>query len=172
MDSCNIPTNIYIDLSKAFDTLNFDILLNKLDHYSVQRCANRLSYSYLFERWQFVDFSGHKSSYLPIKTGVSQGSVLGPLLFLIYINDLLLVIFDMPMYADNTTLYGNIYQILGEELINAELTKLWEWLDANKLSLNIAKTKYMVFYTSKKNVIYPNLKVNNNSIERVTECNL
>ena len=76
-DSCNIPTNIYIDLSKAFDTLNFDILLNKLDYYGVQGCANRLIiYSYLSERWQFVDFSGHKSSYLPIKTGVPQGSVL------------------------------------------------------------------------------------------------
>ena len=76
MDIFNIPTNIYIDLSKAFDTLNFDILLNKLDYYSVQRCANRLICSYLSDRWQFVDFSGHKSSYLPIKTGVPQGSVL------------------------------------------------------------------------------------------------
>ena len=173
VDSCNITTNIYIDLSKAFDTLNFDILLNKLDYYSVQGCANRLSYSYLFERWQFVDFSGHKSSYLPIKTGVPQGSGLGPLLFLIYTNDLPLVsnVFDKLMYADDTTLYCNIYQIIREELINAELTKLWEWLGANKLSLNIAKTKYMVFYTSKRNVIYSNLKVNNNSIERVTEFN-
>ena len=173
MDNCNIPTNIYIDLSKAFDTLNFDILLNKLDYYGVQGCANRLIYSYLSERWQFVDFSGHKSSYLPIKTGVPQGSVLGPLLFLIYINDLPLVsnVFDMLMYADDTTLYCNINQNIGEELINAELTKLWEWLGANKLSLNIAKTKYMVFHTSKRNVIYPNLKVNNNNIERVTEFN-
>ena len=173
MDSCNITTNIYIDLPKAFDTLNFDILLNKLDYYSVQGYANRLSYSYLFERWQFVNFSGHKSSYLPIKNGVPQGSVLGPLLFLIYINDLPLVsnVFDKLMYADDTTLYCNIYQIIGEELINAELTKLWEWLGANKLSLNIAETKYMVLYTSKRNVIYSNLKVNNNSIERVTEFN-
>ena len=75
------------------------------------------------------------------------------------------------MYADDTTLYCNINQNIGEELINAELTKLWEWLGANKLSLNIAKTKYMVFHTSKRNVIYPNLKVNNNNIERVTEFN-
>ena len=63
MDSCNISTNIYIDLSKAFDTLNFDILLNKLDYYGVQGCANRLIYIYLSEKWQFVDFSWHKSSF-------------------------------------------------------------------------------------------------------------
>ena len=70
MDNFNTPTNIYIDLSKAFDTLNFDILLNKLDYYGVQGRANWFICSYLSDRWQFVDFSGHKSSYLPIKTGV------------------------------------------------------------------------------------------------------
>ena len=72
------------------------------------------------------------------------------------------------MYADDTNLYYNIIQNIGEELINAELTKLWEWLGENKLSLNIAKTK---FHTSKRNVIYLNLKVNNNNIKRVTEFN-
>ena len=75
------------------------------------------------------------------------------------------------MYADDTTLYCNINQDIGEEVINGELLKLWEWLGANKLSLNIAKTKYMVFHTSKRNVIYPNLKFNNNNIERVTQFN-
>ena len=73
MDNCNIPTNIYIDLSKDFDTLNFNILLNKLNYYSAQGCANRLIYSYLSDRWQLVDFNGHKSCYLPIKTGAPQG---------------------------------------------------------------------------------------------------
>ena len=75
------------------------------------------------------------------------------------------------MYADDTTLYCNISQNIGEEVINAELSKIWEWLGANKLSLNIAKTKYMVFHTSRRNVIYPNLKVNNSNIERVTQFN-
>ena len=73
------------------------------------------------------------------------------------------------MYADNTTLYCNISPNKGEEVINAELMKLWDWLGANKLSLNIAKTKYMEFHTSKRNVIYPNLKINNSNIERVTQ---
>ena len=170
MDSCNIPTNIYIDLSKAFDNLNFDILLNKLDYYGVEGGMCKQAHLWLSF---FVDFSGNKSSYLPIKTGVPQGSVLGPLLFLIYINDLPLVsnVFDMLMYADDTTLYCNINQNIKEEFINAELTKLLEWLGANKLSLNVAKTKYMVFHASKRNVIYPNLKVNNNNIESVTEFN-
>ena len=76
MDSCNVPTNIYIDLSKAFDTVNFNIVLNKLNCYGVQGCTNRFIYSYLFDRWRFVNFSRYKSVYLPMKTGVLQGSVL------------------------------------------------------------------------------------------------
>ena len=92
----------------------------------------------------------------------------------------LLVLHNFPVFslllsimpdADDTTLYCNINQDIYEEVINSELLKLWEWLGANKLSLNIAKTKYMVFHTSKRNVIYPNLKVNNSNIERVTQFN-
>ena len=107
MDNFNIPTNIYIDLSKAFDNLNFDILLNKLDYYGVQGCANRLIYSYLSDRWQFVDFNRHKSSY---KNRCSTRVGSRTTFVLVYVNDLPLVsnVFDMLMYADDTTLYCNI----------------------------------------------------------------
>ena len=161
MDDCKVPTNIYIDLSKAFDTLNFDILLKKLEHYGINESAKRLIHSYLTDRLQFVEFNSYKS--LPISTGVPQGSVLGPLLFLIYVNDLPLMsnIFSMLMYADDTTLYCNIDQYVNEDVINVELAKLSEWHGANKLALNISKTKFMVFHTSNRAVQYPNLKINN-----------
>ena len=148
MDNCKIPTNIYFDLSKAFDTLNFDILLKKLEHYGINESAKRLIHSYLTVRLQFVEFNSYKSTYLPISTGVPQGSVLGPLLFLIYNNDLPLMstIFSMLMYADDTTLYCNIDQYVNEDVINVVLAKLSEWLGANKLALNNNKTKFMGFF--------------------------
>ena len=130
MDMYNVPTNIYIYLSKAFDTLDHSILLSKLKYYGVTGCSYDLLSSYLTDRSQYVEFIGHKSDTLPISTGVPQGSVLGPLLFLIYINDLPLVsnIFDMLMYADDTTLYCNVNQNITAEVINGELLKINEWL--------------------------------------------
>ena len=72
MDNFKVPTNIYIDLSKAFDNLNFDILLKKLQHYGINGSAKRLIHSYLTDRLQFVEFNSYKSTYLPISTGVPQ----------------------------------------------------------------------------------------------------
>ena len=175
MDRYNVPTNIYIDLSKAFVTLDHSILLYKLKCYGVTGCSYDLLSSYLTGRSQYVEFSGHKSNTLPISTGVPQGSVLGPLLFLVCINDLPLVsnIFDMLMYADDTTLYCTvtINRNVTAEVINGELLKINQWLGGNKLSLNVSKTKFMVFHTRNRSVSYPDLQTNGNKIERVTEFN-
>ena len=98
---------------------------------------------------------------------------MGPLLFLIYINDLPLAsnVFNMVMYADDTTLVCNIDNNVTEDVINRELLKVYEWLGANKLSLNVAKTKFMVFHNSNRLVRYPNLLINGRPIERVTQFN-
>ena len=110
MDSGTIPINIYLDLSKAFDTLDHDILLHKLSYYGITGVAIDLFTSYLTNRKQYVEFNNKRSVYADITVGVPQGSILGPLLFIIYINDILFSsdIFKFIMYADDTTLFATI----------------------------------------------------------------
>ena len=129
---------------------------------------------------QNVEFRNTKSNIMQISTGVPQGSILGPLLFLIYINDFPSAssYFNFIMYADDTTLYSNIDSPnqndmirLTETKINAELAKIDEWLKINKLSLNLKKSKYMVFKKTSITNINLTLTIDKVVIDRVDYFN-
>ena len=180
MDKNKIPLNIYLDLSKAFDTLDHAILLDKLFHYGIRGNPLKLISSYLENRLQFVEFRNTKSKILQISTDVPQGSILGPFLFIIYINDFLSAssYFNFIMYADDTTLYSNIDSPnqnnmirLTETKINAELAKIDEWLKINKVSLNLKKSKYMVFKKTSTTNINLTLTIDKVVIDRVDYFN-
>ena len=110
MDKHKIPTNFYIDLSKAFDSLRHDILLDKLTYYGVTIPAKKLIESYLSNRMQFVQIGNKVSTMKPVLTGVPQGSIIGPLLFNIFINDIVKASqkFAFILYADDTTLNSTL----------------------------------------------------------------
>jgi hypothetical protein len=152
------PLNIFLDLSKAFDTLDHNIMLHKLYHYGITGNAFELCKSYLTNRQQYVEYNGFQSDLLPIKTGVPQGSILGPLFFLIYVNDFdrSTNMFRFIMYADDTTLLATLSSVNNDEIkvveqtLNTELKKVGNWLKVNKLSLNISKTKFMIFHPKNK----------------------
>ena len=182
LDSGKIPIAIYLNLSKAFDTLDHNILLHKLRHYGVDGTPLNWFQSYLKGRCQYVQFDDVRSKLSNISTGVPQGSILGPLLFIIYVNDMPWASpnFNAILYADDTTLINSLcsfnlnndglnYDSV-ENTINCELSKVYNWLAANKLSLNISKTKFMIFHFPQRKLnININLKIVDKTIERTGE---
>ena len=153
LDDGNIDCGVFVDLQKAFDTVDHQILLAKLNHYGIRGVSNDWFKSYLSNRNQYVSINGYESGLAALNCGVPQGSVLGPLLFLLYINDLNQAIkfCKVHHFADNTNLLclSNSMKKLNK-LVNADLKHLVNWLNANKISLSVKKTETVIFKSKQK----------------------
>ena len=164
LDQNNVACGIFVDLQKAFDTVNHDILLDKLNYYGFRGIINTWFRSYLHERKQSVCINGFESEIKSIHHGVPQGSVLGPILFLLYINDLNKCInfSDTFHFADDTNFLNisNDYRTL-QNNVNRDLISLNEWLLANKISLNKDKTE-LIYFHKVRSKVPTNLKIKMN----------
>ena len=170
MDDKNYLIAVFLDFSKTFDTVNHSILLQKLNHLGIRGSFNKWFSSYLKNRKQYVSINNKCSSKTHITLGVPQGSILGPILFLLYIN-------DMPNssdrlkfvhFADDTTVFAsdkNVNRLI--DTLNNELKNVDDWLVTNRLSLNVQKTSYMVF----TNLLLPNninIEIRGSSLSKVS----
>jgi len=171
LDRKEHAVGIFLDLSKAFDTVDHNILLDKLEHYGIRGVALDWVRSYLSNRLQFVQFKGQCSSPQSICCGVPQGSILGPLFFLLYINDLnnVLMVVELILYPYDTNLFiSHKDPVYLAASLNSELNKLSAWFKANKLSLNLKKTNFILFEPRQKKYHFPmQISVNEQRIEQV-----
>ena len=163
LDDGNYAISIFVDLTKAFDTVDHEILLHKLDSYGIRGHVNNFFRSYLNDRSQFTEVNGEKSTRRSVKCGVPQGSVLGPLFFALYINDLHRAVGEehVRLFADDTALFlwnRNLTTLV--ESAKAKFIDLHTWCVRNKLIINNEKTNFILFHTVNKPI--PN---NINSIE-------
>jgi hypothetical protein len=160
---------VFLDFSKAFDTVNHDILLQKLYSYGIRGLAYDWVKSYISNRYQYVVFDNVCSNRELITCGVPQGSILGPLLFILYINDIAHVSDKLYsiLFADDSNMFctgSNINTLIST--MNNELKKVIDWLNINKLSLNVDKSNYMVF--SRKHILTVcDVSINSTSLNRI-----
>ena len=172
IDNNEFGCGIFIDLKKAFDTVNHSILLLKLHHYGKRGVAYNWFQSYLSNRQQFVCANDHDSNHLSVTCGVPQGSVLGALLFLLYINDLPNASESLTfhLFAYDTNIYCASKNLIDLKLrLNHELIAIAEWMKTNRLALSIVKTSFILFHSKK---LKPHktfkLKINGVNIQQVS----
>ena len=160
---------IFIDLKKAFDTVNHDILIKKLEQYGVRGKSLEWFASYLKGRTQYTYCNNSSSDLATITCGVPQGSVLGPLLFLLYINDLpnISKILKFYLFADDTNIFYQSPDLDSlQTTMNRELKKLSFWLNANRLALNISKTNFVIFAARNKPLTNVTLLLNRKALQQ------
>ena len=173
MDNGLLNGVLFLDLKKAFDTVDdHEILLKKLNFYGVDSISLKWFQSYLTDRKQRTYVNGSLSDYGSTVCGVPQGSILGPLLFLIYVNDLPASgLSSTPrLYADDTCLTLTSHDPTDLQIkLNSDLNKVQSWLQENKLSLNVKKTKYSIIATQYKVAHLdhqPDVRINGHSVDR------
>ena len=173
MDTGNTSIGVFVDFQKAFDTVNHEILLRKLEHYGVRGTPNQWFTSYLTDRKQYVSLNSSNSDHAFIKHGVPQGSVLGPLLFLVYINDLHTCINHSTTrhFADDTNLIHVLNKTFPNSVkkLNQDLRSLNHWLLANKISLNSTKTELIIFRKLGTQIPEKRIKLNGVKLKACSE---
>jgi hypothetical protein len=152
-DAGESAVGVFLDLAKAFDTLDRDKLFTKLSSYGVRGTALLWFRSYFAARKQFVSYGGAESALLPVEYGVAQGSIVGPVLFIIYINDIVKCSNDLKfvIYADDTNAFiSSSNHANNVTSVNRELVQVSQWMRANCLTLNVDKSQYVVFHRRRR----------------------
>ena len=159
---------VFLEFSKAFDLVNHSLLIRKLNQYGVGEQLLECCKDYLRNRQQRVVVRGGTSDWLTVTSGVPQGSILGPLFFIIYINDLPGVVSDgnkIVLYADDSKLYKVIHSVHDQECFQCDLNKINEWCVNNKMRINASKCKVMRI-TKKKSPFTYDYHINGAKLNR------
>ncbi len=175
IESNETMVGIFLDLSRAFDTISHKILIRKLRYYGIRGIALDWIFDYLNGRTQYVNYNNGNSKMVNITIGVPQGSILGPLLFLLYVNDLSCISPKLSyiQFADDTNIFmtGNSLEDIFN-VLNDELKLISAWMRANKLALNLSKTNFMIMSSPRSRININDYKVyiDGHNSEGVNQC--